>query len=139
MNTQAGRDLEREGAEQPDPPTDAELFAETDIQEVTTDDEQRQYLVWDSESDMWRVLTLDQLAKDMELAAYYGHGEITHILVLFPPEGIDPADGWAPLLVKPHRVSYDSSDEDYIFTSYELRDEQGKCHGRYTTKIDGRV
>ena len=137
VRTDAARDLEREGAEQPD--HDQDMFAETDIEEVTAEEDSRQFLVWDCESGIWRIVDLAQLGIEYELSSYYGYGRPERILRLFTPETPDVAELKNPVVVEPHVVRNHTDEDDYEFTTYELRDESGTAHGQYIVKIDGRV
>ena len=102
------------------------------VEEADNRPDGRQYLVWDSEIDEWRVYTLADMAKDMETAHYSGYGPVARMLAL-------PTSGEGlPVDVTRSGVRTTTDGNDYMHTRYELRDDKGAVLGEFTTHIDGR-
>lgn len=109
-----------------------------------TDEEQEppdhQFLGWDAEIGVWRLMSIGQISQDSQDAHYSGYGPVEHLMVLSEPVRGDAATN-QPIVrsVKLVQVGATETDsDDYMHTSYELRGEAGELFGAFTTRIDGR-
>lgn len=91
-----------------------------------------QYLAYDPEMGVWRLMTIAQLSADVESAHYCGTAPVQGIVALDP----DGAADLRPIHLVAGPTTTD--EDDYMHTRYELRGEAGELFGAFTTRIDGR-
>lgn len=94
--------------------------------------EPRQYLTWEREAEVWSVSTAAAIAADYEHSHYSDCGRPDIIMLL-------PLDGTAPVTVTAVVMAPSADEDDYLYTTYELRDAEGNAYDRFTVKIDGRA
>jgi hypothetical protein len=108
------------------------MQADDEMFSVDPAPESRQYLTWEPEAEAWSLQSVQGIAADFEHSCYAGYGR-PHVIMLLPPDGTPPI----PLTW----VIMDNSadDDDYLYTTYELRDAEGTKYDRFTVKVDGRA
>jgi hypothetical protein len=103
--------------------------------DLTADEEPKpdpQFLAWDPEMGVWRLMTIAQLSGDVQNAHYCGTFPVTGIVALDP-------DGSADQVAVHLQAGPTTTDDDcYMHTRYEVRGEGGELFGVFTTRIDGR-
>jgi hypothetical protein len=109
---------------------DDRLVDETVVVEPAA--ELRQYLTRVDEFEVWKIQTAAEIAQDYEYSYYSGCGRPDVIMLL-------SLDGTAPVLVTVVVTAHSADEDDYLYTTYELRDAKGSAHDRFTVKIDGRA
>ena len=95
-------------------------------------DESHQYLTWEHEAEAWSLQSVQDIAADFELSSYTGYGRPDVIMLL-------SLDGTPPVSLAWVIVDTSADDDDYLYTTYELRDADGTKYGRFTVKVDGRA
>lgn len=94
--------------------------------------EPRQYLTRVDEFEVWSIQTAAEIAQGYEYSHYSGYGRPDAIMLL-------SLDGTAPEWVTAVIMAHLADEDDYLYTTYELRDAKGNAYGRFTVKIDGRA
>lgn len=52
---------------------------------------------------------------------------------------VEPAAEPRQYLTRVDELAHSADEDDYLYTTYELRDVKGNAHDRFTVKIDGRA
>lgn len=95
-------------------------------------DEPHQYLTWEHEAEAWNFQSAREIASDFEHSCYAGYGRPDVIMLL-------SRDGTPPVSLTWVIISTSATDDDYLYTIYELRDAEGTKYDRFTVKVDGRA
>jgi hypothetical protein len=108
------------------------MQADDEMFSVDPAPEFRQYLIWDPEAETWSLQSVQDIAADFEHSSYAGYGRPDVIMLL-------SLDGTSPVPLAWVIVDTSADNDDYLYTTYELRDAEGTKYGRFTVKVDGRA
>lgn len=98
-----------------------------------------QYLAWGGESDRdgYRIVTVADIAKDVEQSHYSGFRMWTDLALVGPKSGTEWPETWPVSLASAKPGEMD--DHDYIHRDYAIVTLNGEVLETFTTRIDGRA
>ena len=110
------------------------MQADDEMFSVDTDlaNKSHQYLTLEYEVGTWRLQSAQDIAADFEYHFYADYGRPDVIMFL-------SLDDTPPIPLTWVIVGTSVDDDDYLYTTYELRDAEGTKYDRFTVKVDGRA